>query len=90
MANTKEKYKSKEEQIQALLKKQERLTKKWQTELNNSMRYFERVVGDLNSQIKTLKKQYCEQGNYRNATLAGQDAAKLTEADQPKFRTHEY
>lgn len=55
--NTKEKYKSKEEQIQALLKKQERIAKKWQTELNNSTRYFERVVGDLNSQLKTLKKQ---------------------------------
>jgi len=58
IVNTKEKYKTKEEQIQALLKKQERLTKKWQTELNNSMKYFEKVVGGLNNQIKTLKKQY--------------------------------
>jgi len=30
---------------------------KWRTEHHNSIKYFEKIIVDLNSQIKTLKKE---------------------------------
>ena len=52
-----EKYKSNEVRIHGLLKQQERMAEKWRTGLNDSVKYFERFVGNLNNQIKTLKKE---------------------------------
>ncbi len=54
----KEKYKTNEEKIYRLLKQQEAMTEKWRTEHQSSVRYFEKVITDLNGQVKTLKKEY--------------------------------
>ena len=58
MIQTKEKHKTGEEKIYHLLKQQESMAEKWRTEHQKSVKYFERMVTELNKQVKTLKKEY--------------------------------
>ena len=58
MMQTKEKFKSNEDKVYHLLRQQESMAEKWRTEHHNSIRYFEKIIVDLNSQIKMLKKEY--------------------------------
>lgn len=55
---TKEKQKTNEEKMYHLLKQEESMEQKWRTEHQNSIKYFEKIIIDLNNQVKTLKKEY--------------------------------
>ena len=72
MATTKDKFKSNEERVYNLLKQQEQMAEKWRTEHHNSIKYFEKIIVDLNSQIKMLKKENATftQGAGKMATMA--------------------
>jgi len=70
IAQLKDKYKTGEEKLYTLLKQQEGVSEKWRTEHQNSVKYFEKVVTDLNNQMKTLRKE--------NATMK---ASKLDDSN---------
>jgi chromosome segregation ATPase len=57
MERMKERYKTGEAKLYHLLKQQEGIAEKWRTEHQQSVRYFEKVVGELNSQMKSLRKE---------------------------------
>ena len=57
MMQSKGKFKTNEEKVYHLLKQQESMAEKWRTEHQNSIKYFEKIIVDLNTQIKKLKKE---------------------------------
>jgi len=57
MERMKGRYKTSEAKLYHLLKQQEGIAEKWRTEHQQSVKYFEKVVGELNNQMKSLKKE---------------------------------
>ncbi len=58
MLQSKEKFRTNEDKVYQLLKQQEAMAEKWRTEHHSSIKYFEKIIVDLNSQIRSLKKEY--------------------------------
>jgi len=57
MSSTQERFKTNEEKVQYLLKQQDTMADKWRSDYHNSMKYYEGVINDLHSQIRTLKRR---------------------------------